>query len=98
MTERETGTRAPAGGDERLDRIAAEVRVDRERIDRGRGVLAPLDVGVGVRARRRADVAPLAVCDDEQPGGASVSADVLEGAQAVGTECLEERELQLHPY
>ncbi len=65
---------------ERLDRVAAEVRVDGERVDRRRPVLALLEVGVGVGARGRADVAALRVGEHEQVRGPRVVADVLEGA------------------
>ena len=57
--------------------------------------LARLEIGVGVRARGRADVAALAVDDHEQPGRAGVADDALEGGDAVGAEHLEERELRL---
>ena len=56
---------------------------------------ARLEIGGGVRARRRADVAALDVADHEQPGRPRVLADVLERPHAVGAERLEERALRL---
>ena len=87
---------APAGAEERLERVAAEVRVDRHRVGKRRALAARLEIGGRVGARGRADVAALRVREHEQAGRARVGADVLEGAQAVRAERLEERELRLH--
>ena len=57
---------------------------------------ARLDERGRVRARGRADVAALRVGDDEQPGGPRVLAHLLERAEAVAAERLEERRLRLH--
>ena len=86
-----------AGAEERLERVAAEVRVDRHRVGERRSLAARLEVGGRVRARGRADVAALRVGEHDQPGRARVGADVLERAQAVRAERLEERQLRLHP-
>jgi hypothetical protein len=94
----EARARPAARGDERLDRITAKVGIDRQRIDwRCRRVLL-FDVGVRVGSCRGADVAALAVCDDEEPGVPRVVADLLERAEPVRSESLEERELRFHPY
>src|SRR5581483_6099503 len=55
-----------------------------------------LEVGGRVRARRRADVAALAVGDHEQPRAARVPAHLGERAHPRGSERLEEGELRLH--
>ena len=91
----EPAAAAAAGGDERLERVAAEVRVHGQRVGDRLAALARLEVRVGVRARGRADVAALAVDDHEQPGRARVADDPLEGGDSVGAEHLEERELRL---
>ena len=67
------GAVAPARVEERLERVAAEIRVH------GDGV-GERDERLGVRARGRADVAALHVGDHEQARLARVRADVLEGA------------------
>ena len=96
LDQAEDPAAAPAaGGDERLERVAAEIRVDGERVGEPVTPLARLEIGVGVRARGGADVAALAVDDHEQPGRAGVADDALEGGEAVGAEHLEERELRL---
>jgi hypothetical protein len=46
--------------------------------------------------RSRTDVTALRVGDHDEADGASVRADLLEHAHAVGAERLEERELRLH--
>ena len=81
--------------EERLDRLAPEVRVDGDRVGERRSTVARLDVRRRVRARGRADVAALRVRDHEQSRLARVGARVLERAQAVRAERLEERELRL---
>ncbi len=86
---------APAGGDEGLERVAAEVGVDGERVGERLPALARLEVGVGVGAGGRADVAALAVDDHEQAGVARVGDDALEGGEPVAAEHLEEGELRL---
>ena len=80
---------------EGLDGVAAEIGVDGERVGERRLVVARLEIGGGVGARRRADVAALAVGDHEQPRRARVAADPLERADPVGAERLEERHLRL---
>ena len=86
-------TAAAHRAEERLDRVAAEPRVDRQRVGARR---LALEVGVGIRARRRADVAALAVGDDQQPGAPGVGADLVEGRHPGRPERLEEGELRLH--
>ena len=78
-----------------LERVAAEVRVHGQRVGDRRPAVTRLEVGGGVGARGRADVAALAVRDHEQAGRARVGADLLERAHPVGAERLEERELRL---
>ena len=80
---------------ERLDRFAAEIRVDGDRVGERRPTVARLHVRGRVRTRRRADVAALRIGDHEQTRLARVQARVLERAQSVRTERLEERELRL---
>src|SRR6266536_2887501 len=82
----------PAGAEERLQRVAAEVWVDGHGVRHG---CLALEVRSRVGAGGRADIAALAVRDHEQAGRARVLAGLLEGAHAVGTERLEERELRL---
>ncbi len=69
------GAVAARGGEVGLDRVAPEPRVDGERVGER---LVALEVGGGVGARGRADVAALAVGDHEQPGAAGVGADLGE--------------------
>ena len=90
--DEDAGAVAPRGGEERLDRLAAELRVDRQRVGARR---VALEVRVGVGARGRADVAALAVGDHEQPGAPRVDADLVERRDPGGAERLEERELRL---
>ena len=87
---------AAAGGEERLDRVATEIRVDGERVGERRLVSRGLEERGGVRARGRADVAALRVGDHEQPGRPCIGAHLLEGAGPVRPERLEERGLRLH--
>jgi hypothetical protein len=94
----EPRARAAAGGHEGLDRVAAEVRVDRERVDEGLGAVGLLDICVRIGAGGRPDVAPLPVGHDEEAGGARVGARLLEGAKAVRPEGFKESELELHAY
>ena len=70
------GAVAAGGGEVGLDRLAPEPGVDGERVGER---LVALEVGGGVGARGRADVAALAVGDHEQPGAARVGADLGEG-------------------
>src|SRR5829696_8114235 len=86
---------APAGGQERLQRVTAEVRVDGERVRESAHAGSWLQIGRDVGARGRADVAALAVGNHEQARGACVGADLLERPHAVRPERLEERELRL---
>src|ERR671923_51893 len=51
------GCVAAAGGEEGLDRIAAEVRVDGQRVGERRALVVAFQVGGGIGARGRADVA-----------------------------------------
>src|SRR5204862_5480711 len=83
---------APARAEEGLQRVAAEIRVDRDRV---RNRLLALEVGRGVGPRRRADVPALRVGEDEEAGRVCVLAGFLEGTQTVGAERLEEGELRL---
>ena len=91
--DEDPGPAAPRGGDERLDRLAAEIRVDRQRVG---ARLVPFEVRVGVGAGGGADVAALSVGDHEQPGAARVDAHLVECREPGGAERLEERELRLH--
>ena len=94
--EEHAGAVATTGGEEGLDRVEPEVGAGRHRVrERGR-VVAWLEVRRGVRARRGADVSALRVEQDEETGGTRVGADLLERAEAVGAERLEERGLRLH--
>ena len=61
----EPGPGAPAGGHERLDRVAAQVGIDGQSIDRGLEPAALLQIRVRICARGGADVAPLPVGDDQ---------------------------------
>ena len=81
--------------EERLDRLTPEICVDRDRIGDRRPTVARLDIRGGVRTGGRADVAALRVGDHEQARLARVRARVLERANSVRTECLEEGELRL---
>ena len=87
---------APAGGDERLERVEAEIRVDGHRVGDRRPALAGFQVGGGIGPRRRADVSALRVGDDDQAGRARVRANVLERLHPGRAERLEEGELRLH--
>src|SRR5262249_12143885 len=91
--EEEAALAATHGAEEGLDRVAAEPRVDGERV--GPRWIA-LEVRLRVRPRGRADIAPLPVGDHEQPGALRVPADLLEGGDPGGAERLEEGELRLH--
>ena len=87
---------APAGGEKGVDRVRAEVGVDRERVgERGLGT-ARLEEGGCVGTGGRADVASLGVRDHEQPGLGRVARDRLEREPTVAAERLEERHLWLH--
>ena len=87
------GAVAARRGEVRLDRLAAEPRVDGERVG---ARLVALEVGGGVGARGRADVAALAVGDHEQAGAARVARRSRRSAAMPGrAERLEERELRL---
>jgi hypothetical protein len=88
----EPGALAPAGPEERLERVAAEVGADGHRVRERRFAL---QIRGRVRARGGTDVAPLRVGDHQQPGRAGIGADLLERAHAVRAERLEERELRL---
>src|SRR3954447_15551172 len=57
---------APARGEERLDRVAAEVRVDGQRVAERHAALPRLEVGGRIGTRRRCNVAALRVHDDEE--------------------------------
>jgi hypothetical protein len=86
----------PARREVGIDRVAAEVGVDRQGIRDRLSALAPrLQVGVGVGPRGGADVAALAVHDHEQAGRARVFADLFEGCDAIEAERLEEGQLRL---
>src|SRR3954452_18462828 len=91
----QAGAVAPAGGQERIERVAAQIRVDRDRIRERLAALAALEIRLGVRARSRADVTSLRVGNDLQTGGARVRTDVLQRTHTVGAERLEERDLRL---
>ena len=86
----------PCGREERLERVAPEVEVDRERVCQRRLVAARFEIGRGVGPCRRTDVTALRVREHEQAGRARVVADFLEGTDPVRPERLEERELRLH--
>ena len=87
---------APARGEERLDRVEAEVRARGRRVGERRAVVARLEQRLGVGARGRADVAALGVDEHEETRSARVVAHLLERPVAVGAERLEERGLRLH--
>ena len=70
----EPGSAAPARREERLERVAAEVRVGGDRVGERRLTVTRLDEGGRVGARGRADVPALGVGDHEQAGGAGVVA------------------------
>ncbi len=89
--EREQAPAARGGRlDERGDRVAAEARVDRERVDR-----RPQE-RIGIRPGRHVDVPPLRVRDHQQPRVGARRGDALERLPARGAEPLERRQLQLH--
>jgi hypothetical protein len=85
----------PTGGDERLARVVTEVRARGDRVRQGLGGVARLEKRCGVRAGRGGDVATLRVHEHEDADGARVLADLLERANAVRAELLEERALRL---
>ena len=87
---------APAGGEERLERVAAEVRVDGQRVGERRSASSRGSRYAAAYARAVEPMSPrFPSAIDEQPGGARVGAHLLERAHAVGAERLEERELRL---
>ena len=92
----EPGTVAPACGEKRLERVAAEIRAHGDSVGERGIVAARFDVRGRVRPRGGADVAALDVGDDEQLGRVRVGADLLEGPHPVRAERLEERRLRLH--
>ena len=87
---------AAAGGEERVDRIGAEIGVDRERVGERRIGAAWLEERRSVGAGRRADVPALGVRDHEQARLGRVARHHLEREPAVAAERLEERHLRLH--
>ena len=91
-TQKMPGAVAARGGEVRLDRLAPEPRVDGERVGER---LVALEVGGGVRARGRADVAALAVGDHEQAGARARRRRPRRTRPSLGAERLEERELRL---
>ena len=72
-----------------------EIRVDGQRVGDGQTPVARFDIGGGVRAGGRADVAALAVGDDDQLGGTRIVAHPLERSDSIRPESLEERKLRL---
>src|SRR5437763_14630884 len=92
----EPRTLSAAGGEERLERIAAEVRIDGHGVGEGRLPGPRLEEGGRVGAGGRADVPTLGVRELEQPRLAGVGTEVLERAQPVGAVRLEGRALWLH--
>ena len=86
------GAVATRRGEVGLDRFPAEPGVDGERVGER---LVTFEVGGGVGACGRADIAALAVGDDEQAGATRVGADLAERLPAVRAERLEEGELRL---
>ena len=92
----QAGAVAPARRQERVDRVAAQERAHGEGVRERRPHPVRLEERGRVRARRRADVAALAVGDDEQPDVARMGAHRLERRRTVRAERLEERDLRLH--
>ena len=87
---------APAGGEKGVDRVRAEVGVDRERVgERGIGSTRLEERGC-VRTSRGADVSSLGVRDHEQPRLGGIARDRLEREPTVAAERLEEGHLWLH--
>ncbi len=94
----ETAAMGPAGGQEGLEGVQAQVGAHRERVGGEGGV--GHQVGAGIGRCGAADVAPLGVGDHQQARGAGVGADGLEGGHAWGAQLLEEGNLGLdrrHP-
>ena len=84
-----------AGEQERLERVATEVRVHGQRVGERRTCAAGLEVGARVGPRRSADIAALGVRQHEQTGFTRVIADLLQRAQPGRAVELEEGELRL---
>lgn len=82
--------------DEWLQCVAAEIRVDRQRISGPDGSLRILSGQIcpGVSFCRRPDVAPLGIADDDQPGIPSVLDDVPQHRTAHRSQFFEERRLR----
>ena len=99
-----TSTNSPAPAaraavDERRERVAAEQRVDGERIgaeagDRAERRRRLAEERLGVRGGADVDVAALGVGDDEQPGVPGSSDDLGERRPAGRPEPLEARDLR----
>jgi len=88
------------GGDQRLERVAAEQRVGGEGVgvetaDGAPGGRRLADQRLGVGGGGDRDVAALAVGDDQQAGLAGGGADFFQGAPAGGAEALEAGQLRL---
>jgi hypothetical protein len=88
------------GGNERLERVAAEQWVGGESVgveaaDRTPGGRRLADQGLGVGGGSDRNIAALAVGDDQQPGFAGGGADLFQGTPAGGSEALEAGQLRL---
>ena len=88
----DAGTAAPACCEERLDRVAPQVRIHGQRVRKRR---IAFEERRGVCAGGGTHVAALAVGDDLQAGCARIRAGLLERSDAVRAERLEERDLRL---
>ena len=88
----DAGAVAARGGEVGLDRLAPEPGVDGQRVG---ARLVALEVGGGIGARGRADVAALAVGDHEQARPAARRRRPPRRRPSLGAERLEERELRL---
>ena len=98
----DAGARAGGGSEDRLERVGAHQRVRGDRVGAETRHVAPgcrrrAEQGVGV-GLGGADVAALAVGDDEQPGVTGGGADLGERGGAARAERLEARELGLDRY
>lgn len=90
--------RGRGGLHERVDAVAAEVRVDRQRVGVPGGLAA--EIGAGVRLGRRADVVALAVDHDDQAASPRISRRLVQLRHPLGPERLVEGRLELdrrHP-
>ncbi len=95
------GSGARRGHDHRLERVAAEQRVDGRRVrgqprELSRSRLQSTEHRLAIGGGADRHVAALAVGDDEQAGAARISDHLLERPPARPAEALEARQLRLH--